>query len=215
MKILSWNIQGLGARSKKKAVHDRLRQYQVEMVCLQETKLEDIASSVSSRVTWCLCGDFNVVRLVSERQGCCGSVIGMENFGNFLNDTSLVDIPMQDDEDWGPRPFRFLNCWMDQQKHVHDMELEWARISMEGGEQPISWKLKPMKGFLKIWNKGVFGNVDHQIEDVTRRLDNLDMKKANDGVLDEEATRYFTSELWRLNRDFGIAIQREMDFEAD
>ncbi|KAK8697693.1 hypothetical protein V6N13_113832 [Hibiscus sabdariffa] len=108
-------------------------------------KLEDIASSVcpdfewnpSRFLTgvwlndWWRCGIVCVYAPCSieesERQGCCGSVTGMENFGNFLNDASLVDIPMQDDEDWGPRPFRFLYCWMDKQKHVHDIELEWAR----------------------------------------------------------------------------------------
>ncbi|KAK8612897.1 hypothetical protein V6N13_093001 [Hibiscus sabdariffa] len=87
-----------------------------------------------------------------------------------------------------------------EQKHVRDMELEWAKISMDEGEQPISTKLKVMKCFLKRWNKDIFRNMDQHIDEVTRKLDELDVQKAIDGILDKEAARYFTSELLRLTR---------------
>ncbi|KAK8696603.1 hypothetical protein V6N13_001735 [Hibiscus sabdariffa] len=31
--------------------------------------------------------------------------------------------------DWGPRPFRFLNCWLEKPSHVKLMGEEWNRIS--------------------------------------------------------------------------------------
>ncbi|KAK8481644.1 hypothetical protein V6N11_048049 [Hibiscus sabdariffa] len=40
----------------------------------------------------------------------------------------------------------------------------------------------------------------HHIDEVTRKLDELDVQKAIDGILDKEAARYFTSELLRLTR---------------
>ncbi|KAK8672291.1 hypothetical protein V6N13_110664 [Hibiscus sabdariffa] len=151
MRVFSLNIRDLGTRLKKKAILDRLRQYRGEMVCIQETKLEDISLAtvttiwpsqrlilfspldrsimgilmenwacrficvyapcsveeqkevwysihttiLEGDIPWCICGDFNMVRIVEERRGCFGGRIAMENYVSFMNDVHLIDLPMQ------------------------------------------------------------------------------------------------------------------------
>ena len=37
-KILSWNVRGANAPDKRKVIKNFLRNYRVDLVCLQETK---------------------------------------------------------------------------------------------------------------------------------------------------------------------------------
>ncbi|XP_026420101.1 uncharacterized protein LOC113316085 [Papaver somniferum] len=43
---------------------------------------------------WCIGGDFNEVRLMSERQNCNSITRGMQDFRDFVNDEDLIDIPI-------------------------------------------------------------------------------------------------------------------------
>ncbi|KAL4291162.1 hypothetical protein GQ457_14G018570 [Hibiscus cannabinus] len=112
---------------------------------------------------WCVAGDFNATRWASERRGCTSFSQGMNKFSEFVEESGLVDFPLEgkrftwfglgdrcnmidrflianesidrfaqikqlnllsllsdhsplllvsSDEDWGPRPFRFLDCWL-------------------------------------------------------------------------------------------------------
>ncbi|KAK8586192.1 hypothetical protein V6N13_130714 [Hibiscus sabdariffa] len=56
--------------------------------------------------------------------------------------------------DWGPKPFRFLNCWLERHGHVQIMEYEWRRIT-ETASSSISFvdKLRSLKAFLKVLNR--------------------------------------------------------------
>ena len=45
-KLLSWNVRGLNEGDKWLRVRNLLRQLKVDIICLQETKLEHISSSV-------------------------------------------------------------------------------------------------------------------------------------------------------------------------
>ncbi|GMI86627.1 hypothetical protein HRI_002332000 [Hibiscus trionum] len=46
MRVLSWNIRGLGSLSKKKVVKSLLRQHNCDMMFLQKSKLEVVNDSV-------------------------------------------------------------------------------------------------------------------------------------------------------------------------
>ncbi|CAL5414539.1 unnamed protein product [Camellia sinensis] len=115
---------------------------------------------------WCLEGDFNEIRSISERIGCSRRDRGIRDFNNMIDQLELIDMPtlgrkftwcnsqargkwsrididrfllnyewvhnfsfklwgfarllsdhcpiilMEDDRDWGPKPFRFLNAWL-------------------------------------------------------------------------------------------------------
>ncbi|KAK8661415.1 hypothetical protein V6N13_091020 [Hibiscus sabdariffa] len=63
--------------------------------------------------------------------------------------------------DWGPRPFCFLNCWLDKSAHVRLMGAEWRRIWEEAfSPVPFMDKLRSLKSFLKVWNRVSFGSGD-------------------------------------------------------
>ncbi|KAK8690845.1 hypothetical protein V6N13_074371 [Hibiscus sabdariffa] len=70
--------------------------------------------------------------------------------------------------DWGPKSFRFLNCWLEKRGHVKLMEKEWCRIGEESDSVlSILDKLHLLKAFLKVWNRKSFGSVDLQIKVMT------------------------------------------------
>lgn len=46
MKILSWNVRGLGRSYKRHLVKDVILSVNVDIICLQESKLQEIHSSI-------------------------------------------------------------------------------------------------------------------------------------------------------------------------
>ncbi|KAK8595379.1 hypothetical protein V6N13_016752 [Hibiscus sabdariffa] len=103
--------------------------------------------------------------------------------------------------DWGPRPFRFLNCWLEKSAHVRLMGAEWRRISEEA-HSPVSFmdKLRSLKFFLKVWNRVSFGSVDLQIETTKELLNDLDeqggLRMASEDLA--MTRRQLHGNLWRL-----------------
>lgn len=43
---------------------------------------------------WCVCGDFNEVRFMAERKGCSRISRGMQDFGEFIKNHDLIDLPI-------------------------------------------------------------------------------------------------------------------------
>lgn len=48
MKLITYNIRGLGGRVKKKEIKDMVRDQKPDMLCLQETKMEGVDRRMSS-----------------------------------------------------------------------------------------------------------------------------------------------------------------------
>ena len=46
-------------------------------------------------VPWCYIGDFNIVRFSSKRLGESGLTSAMENFSEFIEELSLLDLPLE------------------------------------------------------------------------------------------------------------------------
>jgi endonuclease/exonuclease/phosphatase family metal-dependent hydrolase len=67
--ILSWNVRGLNCPDKRLTVRNLLRQWRVDIVCLQETKLDFISRrDVSSLMGLPLCR----LVLCGGLRGCWG-----------------------------------------------------------------------------------------------------------------------------------------------
>ncbi|KAK8691014.1 hypothetical protein V6N13_074535 [Hibiscus sabdariffa] len=233
IRVLSWNVRGLGAVSKRRAIQALLRKHEVEMAFFQETKLVEITDRLvkqlygihlnlllhwSRMIPCCLGGDFNEVTNYVERRGCVGDRGGMLEFVGFIHDGGFVDMPAAgkvftwygskakgcrldrflvstdwldrfegleqrnllrnvSDHDpvrlscgvvnWGPRPFRFLNAWLERKGHIK-------------------------------WNRESFGCVETQIETVTALLNDLD-NRVNE--LDDETICLrckVQGDLWRF-----------------
>jgi exonuclease III len=46
LRIISWNVRGLNDREKRRRIHNSLRMWKGDVVCLQETKMESISTRV-------------------------------------------------------------------------------------------------------------------------------------------------------------------------
>lgn len=67
--------------------------------------------------------------------------------------------------DWGPKPFRVLDCWHDHPDFSHFVRSTWESLQISGWAGfTLKEKLKQLKIALKEWNNTVFGNLDVNIE---------------------------------------------------
>ncbi|CAL5438187.1 unnamed protein product [Camellia sinensis] len=110
---------------------------------------------------------------------------------------------MEDERDWGPKPFRVLNAWFLHKDFRKFWELHWKEPSVVGWAGFILFqKLKILKGSLRSWNVEVFGNVQNKLKAAEVELHNFDIL-AEDRELDgaEKARRSEARiEMWRLSR---------------
>lgn len=99
-----------------------------------------------------------------------------------------------DELNWGPRPFRFQNCWLSHPGCLQIIKDVWA--SHTSGN--LTDKLKETKKRLKIWNSSEFGHIDRNIEELEDRIHSLDLiSNGRDLQLEELAERRSAQmELW-------------------
>ena len=74
--------------------------------------------------------------------------------------------------EWGPIPFRSLDCWLQEPSFLKVFEKEWIELA----GLPFDQKLRKLKAPLRKWNREVFGNIELKIQDYKKELDKLDMK---------------------------------------
>ena len=46
LRILSWNIRGVNDRDKRKLIKNVIKTQKVDLVCLQETKIQEITNGI-------------------------------------------------------------------------------------------------------------------------------------------------------------------------
>ena len=92
LKLLSWNVRGLNEVDKRLQIHNLLRSWKVDIVCLQETKLEWITRGIVRSIWGCPYVDW----LYLGSDGASGGILLM------------WDRPVMEkvEESWGI--FRFL-----------------------------------------------------------------------------------------------------------
>ncbi|KAL8510781.1 hypothetical protein ACS0TY_017557 [Phlomoides rotata] len=77
-------------------------------------------------------------------------------------------------KDWGPRPFRFINSWLEHPQFKEFFQEKWKEYNIEGwAAYRLKGKLKLLKKDIREWNKVVFGDIDY-----------IDTKKKGIEVLD-------------------------------
>jgi hypothetical protein len=64
----------------------------------------------------------------------------------------------------------------------------------------VKEKMKLLKGTLKTWNKGVYGDIDVKFEDLTLAIDELEIKSESVGLSEVELSsrKKMFEELWVL-----------------
>ncbi|XVF29224.1 hypothetical protein REPUB_Repub15cG0102500 [Reevesia pubescens] len=102
----------------------------------REILWEELATILSnSQVNWCIGGDFNIVKNLDEKSGLVSNYSAMELFSSFIADGELLDLPIIGDhnpvmlnaewEDWGPKPFKFFNYWLEEDGFNKLVEDAW------------------------------------------------------------------------------------------
>lgn len=80
-------------------------------------------------------------------------------------------------ENYGPPPFRFQRMWTEHEFFIPCVEKAWNSNGIgEGltGLYKLAIKLKTTKIALKIWNKQVFGRVEHRMSELEERVETLE-----------------------------------------
>ncbi|KAL8518744.1 hypothetical protein ACS0TY_009924 [Phlomoides rotata] len=84
----------------------------------------------------------------------------LKGLGRSFSDHITIFIESQV-KDWGPKPFWFINCWIEHPNFKEFFENKWAGYKIEGWSGfVLKEKLKLLRQDLKKWNKEVFGIMD-------------------------------------------------------
>ncbi|KAI5416727.1 hypothetical protein KIW84_041666 [Lathyrus oleraceus] len=87
-------------------------------------------------------------------------------------------------ENWGPKPFKFNNCWLNHKYFARLIEEEWLSFKvLERGDFFLKEKLRMLKLSLKKWNVEVFRWIDLKVEEAVKELNVLDFRASNSEVL--------------------------------
>lgn len=95
---------------------------------------------------------------------------------------------------WGPRPFRFNNCWLQHPDFIRFVDDSWAGFEVSGScIYSFKEKLK-----IKEWNVEVYGNLDLKINRLVEKLNELDAVASGRAFSSEEVEdrRSLTEDLW-------------------
>ncbi|KAL7197595.1 hypothetical protein ACSBR2_020184 [Camellia fascicularis] len=83
---------------------------------------------------------------------------------------------MEDERDWRPKPFRFINAWVLHQEFLKEVKKVWDNAKVEGWDRYIIMgKLRALKVALKKWNVEVFENVDFKLKEAEMEFHTLDL----------------------------------------
>lgn len=73
--------------------------------------------------------------------------------------------------DWGPKLFKFFNCWLDDSNLMAKLEKVWKDSHLN---RNISARFKELREFSKSWNKLHFGNIHQKIKLVEKEQEFAD-----------------------------------------
>ncbi|KAL8462975.1 hypothetical protein ACS0TY_033030 [Phlomoides rotata] len=93
-------------------------------------------------------------------------------------------------KDWGPRPFKFFNQWIQHPGYKELIEKVWSSSTKQGWASfVIKEKLKEVKIELKTWSNEIFHGLDRRIEVKNEEIERLDLIDDTFGLEDTETSR--------------------------
>ncbi|GKV27286.1 hypothetical protein SLEP1_g36471 [Rubroshorea leprosula] len=85
-------------------------------------------------------------------------------------------------KDWGPKPFRTLDCWFELKEFCPFVQEKWKSYNVEGWNGfRLKEKFKMLKNDLKEWNREVFGHIDRKLEKIRGEIKKFDDIAENGG----------------------------------
>lgn len=106
-------------------------------------------------------------------------------------------------QNWGPKPFRTLNCWFSHPKLREFVATKWADLRVQGRPMYVlKEKLKQLKGELKVWNKDVFGDVSQKLKGLVQQLNDFDLQAEWEDLSIEDVRRRqeLLAEYWKVSK---------------
>ncbi|KAL7262167.1 hypothetical protein ACSBR1_000527 [Camellia fascicularis] len=111
---------------------------------------------------------------------------------------------MEDERDWEPRSFRFINAWCLHHKFKFEVRKSWKINQISGSASyMIMKKLGNLKVNLRRWNCEVFGNIDEQLKQAKAKLHDWDIKAEDRNLQEHEVKRRMEVRrlVWVLNKN--------------
>ncbi|GLU19817.1 hypothetical protein SLE2022_360420 [Rubroshorea leprosula] len=105
--------------------------------------------------------------------------------------------------DWGPKPFRLFDVWMEKPGFRELVEETWQSTEVQGWKGfCLKEKLKKLKNALKSWSHNYMEEVDQKIANAEQIIADLDKKGEGQQLSEEEIEerREGFAELWKNTR---------------
>ncbi|GAU35252.1 hypothetical protein TSUD_323890 [Trifolium subterraneum] len=181
---------------------------------------------------WCMGGDFNVVLHTYERKGSSAHSRQGERtlFNRFVEEMELIDVQVLgkkyswfsadgnsmsrldrfllsdcfivSQDNWGPKPFRVINGWLEYPEFLAFVEKSWKGFDVHGKKAFIlKEKFKLSKDCLRKWNREVFGYLDLNIEKTVKDLNDIEGMMGGDDMELELTRREDLNKLRFLETD--------------
>ncbi|KAF3625895.1 putative mannosyl-oligosaccharide 1,2-alpha-mannosidase MNS3-like [Capsicum annuum] len=156
--------------------------------CYKERRIVwDELSSVRGLMEgpWAICGDFNVTRYIFEKKNGTNRTRGMGEFSDFIEDMKLVDLQLEDAKyTWFKGDQHEIAAKIDRVKNW------WSSFNFSGRpDYVLACKLKTLKSKLKEWRNGETENLGIQRKKLLKQMADLDTKRENRVLTDEETTK--------------------------
>jgi hypothetical protein len=107
------------------------------------------------------------------------------------------------ENDWGPKPFRFNNYWLDHKNFKKVVEDCWRGQEVSGWMAfVLKEKLKTLKVCLKEWSKIEFGSIENNIAKIVEEIGVLDVRGELSGLnnLEVMQRKDLFVEFWKLQK---------------
>ncbi|RZB80823.1 External alternative NAD(P)H-ubiquinone oxidoreductase B4, mitochondrial [Glycine soja] len=105
--------------------------------------------------------------------------------------------------DWGPKPFRILNCWLTDKSFKEVVNQCWNFVQVSGwGPYGLKEKIKRLKCRLKIWNKEEYGDSFKKVQQLE-----VELNKLEEDTLHRQMTDLEISRRKKLQEDLRLAAQ--------
>jgi hypothetical protein len=113
---------------------------------------------------------------------------------------------------WGPRPFRFNNYWLDNKDFYGIVENYWRGCNITGWMTfVLKEKLKGLKAIVKAWHRETYGKGEEKIEKIILEISVLDLKCETTGLsaVDDGRRKSLFDEMWHLMKSKeAVLVQR-------
>ncbi|MCH90743.1 transposon TX1 putative protein, partial [Trifolium medium] len=105
--------------------------------------------------------------------------------------------------DWGPKPFRFNNHWIENKRFKRVVEECWREQQVSGWMgYVLKEKLRGLKTKLKEWNKVEYGNLENKLMLLVEDINDLDVRSETMGLTTQEVLirKNLFADFWKLQK---------------